>query len=580
MADRLFEPVDAFLIERAAAVERLDQAERLVVVDHDRDPLTDARLHRVERREILRERRIAEPQLQGAEARIEQLVRFVRELVRRHQPEPAGIVGGDALGVGAQHLREPQPRGLRERVPRRHVEARHRHAHDALHADQGEALGEPGPQVERRDALALGHTRDLLEDLRDRRHGGGEIAPEIGAAGDALLGLEIDQQQRRLGDGAAAGAERIGHRHLDRDGADAADRQEWRRRAHARAYRVAVRLEKRPRSWHTLAFARAGRRSGGVMQGKVTLEDHFATKTTLADSEIFGAHVWHTLGPNLIDFQEQRLRAMDAAGIEIMAVSYTHLDVYKIAQHGGLLRPAAISPVLAHGRKPRRAVLSASAQSAAGRDPGLRGPSLAARAELGLPCRDRRARFAADRLRAVRRAPEAADHPRPSRRRAAVLHLAHRQPERLDEGAAHIRRTQERGRLLPRQFPCHHVGPFQHARARRCGGRARRRTRDVLGRLSVRGLQPGRQMVRCGRDPGRRPAEDRPHQRAEAVQAEGCLISLVARMERSEIRGPSPQQASPAFRFAPCGLRTTAVPPRAESKYPARRGSAGSARRL
>jgi 2,3-dihydroxybenzoate decarboxylase len=57
------------------------------------------------------------------------------------------------------------------------------------------------------------------------------------------------------------------------------------------------------------------------MQGKVTLEDHFATKTTLADSEIFGAHVWDTLGPNLVDFQEQRLRAMDAAGIEIMVAS-------------------------------------------------------------------------------------------------------------------------------------------------------------------------------------------------------------------------------------------------------------------
>src|SRR3954462_4603122 len=57
------------------------------------------------------------------------------------------------------------------------------------------------------------------------------------------------------------------------------------------------------------------------MQGKITLEDHFATKTTLGDSHIFGAHVWSELGPRLLDFQDQRLRLMDRAGIEIMIAS-------------------------------------------------------------------------------------------------------------------------------------------------------------------------------------------------------------------------------------------------------------------
>ena len=57
------------------------------------------------------------------------------------------------------------------------------------------------------------------------------------------------------------------------------------------------------------------------MQGKVTLEDHFTTKTTLDDSQIFGAHVWTELRPRPLDFQDQRLRLMDAAGIEIMIAS-------------------------------------------------------------------------------------------------------------------------------------------------------------------------------------------------------------------------------------------------------------------
>src|SRR5712692_5195435 len=61
--------------------------------------------------------------------------------------------------------------------------------------------------------------------------------------------------------------------------------------------------------------------SGGHMRGKITLEDHFATEATLGDSQVFGAHVWSELGPRLIDFQDKRLRLMDASGVELMIVS-------------------------------------------------------------------------------------------------------------------------------------------------------------------------------------------------------------------------------------------------------------------
>jgi 2,3-dihydroxybenzoate decarboxylase len=57
------------------------------------------------------------------------------------------------------------------------------------------------------------------------------------------------------------------------------------------------------------------------MQGKVTLEDHFATEATLGDSQPFGAHVWQELRYRLLDFQEQRLRLMDQSGVEIMIAS-------------------------------------------------------------------------------------------------------------------------------------------------------------------------------------------------------------------------------------------------------------------
>jgi gamma-resorcylate decarboxylase len=57
------------------------------------------------------------------------------------------------------------------------------------------------------------------------------------------------------------------------------------------------------------------------MQGKVTLEDHFAVEETLGDSQPFGAHVWPELRRRLLDFQDQRLRLMDASGVETMVVS-------------------------------------------------------------------------------------------------------------------------------------------------------------------------------------------------------------------------------------------------------------------
>jgi gamma-resorcylate decarboxylase len=57
------------------------------------------------------------------------------------------------------------------------------------------------------------------------------------------------------------------------------------------------------------------------MQGKIALEEHFAVEATLADSKVFGAHVWEELGPRLTDFQDKRLRLMDASGVEIMIVS-------------------------------------------------------------------------------------------------------------------------------------------------------------------------------------------------------------------------------------------------------------------
>src|SRR6516164_9028866 len=67
------------------------------------------------------------------------------------------------------------------------------------------------------------------------------------------------------------------------------------------------------------------------MQGKVTLEDHFAIEATLGDSQPFGPHVWGELRHRLLDFQDQRLRLMDATGVEIMIASLNAPAIQGIA---------------------------------------------------------------------------------------------------------------------------------------------------------------------------------------------------------------------------------------------------------
>ena len=50
------------------------------------------------------------------------------------------------------------------------------------------------------------------------------------------------------------------------------------------------------------------------MQGKITLEDHFAIPETLEGSPYLGKHFWEVLKARLLDFDDQRLRLMGEAG--------------------------------------------------------------------------------------------------------------------------------------------------------------------------------------------------------------------------------------------------------------------------
>ncbi len=88
MADRLLEPGHAFALERPAAAQGFRDGERLVVIDHDRDRLGQALADGPRDRDVLREGRIAEPQLHRPEARRDKLLGLVRGFSGPISPRP------------------------------------------------------------------------------------------------------------------------------------------------------------------------------------------------------------------------------------------------------------------------------------------------------------------------------------------------------------------------------------------------------------------------------------------------------------------------------------------------------------
>ena len=103
----------------------------------------------------------------------------------------------------------------------------------------------------------------------------------------------------------------------------------------------------------------------------------------------------------------------------------------------------------------------------------------------------------------------------------------------------------------------------------------RRRPGDVLGRLSVRGFQRRRRLVRRGRDRRSRSAQDRAHQRDAAVQAGRSVMpdtinSIAPSRTLQDLFSLRPPLV-PEVRFLPPrgqSLRATLGPIRHRSQHP------------
>lgn len=94
------------------------------------------------------------------------------------------------------------------------------------------------------------------------------------------------------------------------------------------------------------------------MDGKIGLEEHFALEETLGDSAGFvGEETWRDLRVRLLDIQSERLRLMDAHGIETMILSLNSPAIQAVtdpAAAGELARRANDMLAEEIGRNPRR----------------------------------------------------------------------------------------------------------------------------------------------------------------------------------------------------------------------------------
>ena len=220
------------LIERTATQQRFIHRQRLVVIDHDLHRVAEAPAHRRKRSEIFTQRRITQTQLHGAKTAGQQLFGFVRQCRRWHQAETATVIGCHRFRRAAEEGRQRHTSRDRQRIPASGVECRHRHANDALHADQRITFVKRRPPQRRIKRAGGERSRRINQHGGNRCRGGAGITEQISAAGDAFFGFYVNQQQRRGTHRRRTGAQHIGHRHLDGTGPHRTQRQPWLRLRH------------------------------------------------------------------------------------------------------------------------------------------------------------------------------------------------------------------------------------------------------------------------------------------------------------------------------------------------------------
>ena len=217
IAQRLLDPGQPLRVERPAALQRLAEAEPLVIVRHQRHLLAHRGPDPADRGDVVAAASPADPDLQRRESALgEQFLRLGGDGLRRDEPQAVAVVGGHRGQRPAQQHGQRQPGRLGQRVPQRDVQAGHGGQGQALVAGQAEPAA--GIRVRRggRDRLAAQRGAEILEHRPQGGHGPGQVRGQVAAAGDALLGRHVDEQQGPPGEIPDLGGQRPPQRHHHR----------------------------------------------------------------------------------------------------------------------------------------------------------------------------------------------------------------------------------------------------------------------------------------------------------------------------------------------------------------------------
>ena len=201
--DRLLEPLQPLVVECVQAQQRLAAVEALVEVGPQPHLGADRLAHDAHRLQVGRERRAPEAHLDRAKpALLNQPARLGRQLTGRQQPQAVGVVGAHRPDAAAQAHRQRLVRGLRERVPDRHVEPGRRDQADAFTPVQLQRVHAAAEGVDRRQRRVGQALGGGLDGRHDVACGAKDVRLEVGAADDALVRAQVDQDERPLGEAA------------------------------------------------------------------------------------------------------------------------------------------------------------------------------------------------------------------------------------------------------------------------------------------------------------------------------------------------------------------------------------------
>ena len=227
---RLLDPVQVVGRKPRDAADGLGGIERLVEVDHQRDVGPDQLAHALHHALVIGGVAVAALDLDAAKALVQRALQVL--LVGDGIDHAVTVIGPHRPRRAAQQLGQWLTRRLSQRIVERHVEAGHRHARPGP-ASRAAGIWHPSPPSGRTARSALPVRSRPISSIRCTSGfsvslGVGE---NVGAPGNALIGRDIDQHQRRRLDDAEGVLHRPRDRRDDGPGLDAADG--WRGRAHA-----------------------------------------------------------------------------------------------------------------------------------------------------------------------------------------------------------------------------------------------------------------------------------------------------------------------------------------------------------